>query len=117
MESFLSSIGPSAEAGARVKAMRWPARLRLGHTTELDGKAVQISGTGISLLMPRSVREGDRGLVSVSAFINGQPVRLQARGSIVCCACVGMDGFRISLRFEDLDDDASTALESLLRAR
>jgi hypothetical protein len=117
MESFFSSIGPSAEAGAHIKVMRWPARLRLGHTTELDGKAIQISGTGVSLLLPRSVREGDRGLVSVNAFINGQPLRLQAPGNVVCCTCVGMDGFRISLRFADLDDDASTALESLLRAR
>jgi hypothetical protein len=117
MESFFSSTGLTAEAGARVKVMRWPARLRLGHTTELDGKAIQISSTGISLLLPRSVRDGERGLVSVDAFIGGNPVRLQARGSIVCCACVGMDGFRISLRFEDLDDDAATALETLLGAR
>jgi hypothetical protein len=55
--------------------------------------------------------------VRIDAFINGNPVRLQASGNVVCCACVGMQGFRISMRFEDLDDDASTALDAMLHAR
>ena len=117
MESFFSSVGPNAEAAARVKVMRWPARLRLGHTAQLEGKAIQISSTGLSLLLAHSVRDGERGLVSVSAFISGNPVLLQTRVSIVCCTCVGMDGFRISLRFEDMDDDATAALDALLHAR
>jgi hypothetical protein len=60
---------------------------------------------------------GDIGLARVNAFINGNPVLLQARGSVVCCTCVGMEGFRISLRFRDLDQDASNALEALLHVR
>lgn len=117
MESFFSSVGPSAEAGARVRPMRWPASLRLGHTTILSGRAIQISSTGVSLLLDRTVREGEIGLVRVDALIAGNPVRLQARTSVVCCTCVGMEGFRLSLRFQDLDEDAQNALESLLRAR
>lgn len=117
MESFLNSRGPAADAGMRVKVMRWPASLRLDHATTVDGKAIQVSATGISLVLPRSMREGEIGLVRVNAFINGKPMRLQARGSVVCCACVGMDGFRISLRFKDLDEDAANALEALLHAR
>ena len=97
--------------------MRWPADLRLGHATLLEGRAIQISSSGVGLLLSRSVREGEVGLVRVNAFINGAPVRLQARGSGGCCACVGMDGFRISLRFLDLDDDAHDALDKLLHAR
>jgi hypothetical protein len=116
MESLFSSAGPPSDTGARVKVMRWPANLRLGHTT-LEGKAIQISGSGVGLLLTRSVREGEVGLVRVNAFINGASVRLQARGSVVCCACVGMDGFRISLRFLELDEDAQDALDKLLHAR
>ena len=97
--------------------MRWPADLRLGHTTVLEGKAIQISTSGVGLLLGRSVREGETGLVHVNAFINGAPVRLQARCSVVCCACVGMEGFRISLRFLELDDDAQEAVDKLLRTR
>ncbi len=48
---------------------------------------------------------------------SGNPVRLQARTSVVCCTCVGMDGFRISLRFQELDEDAQNAVDALLRAR
>ena len=117
MESFYNSRGPAAEAGVPVKLMRWPASLRLDHVTTLNGKAIQVSATGMSLVLPRSVREGEIGLVSVNAFINGNPLRLQARGSVVCCACIGMEGFRISLRFKDLDQDAANALEALLHAR
>lgn len=117
MESLFSSAGPPSDTGARVKVMRWPANLRLGHATVLEGKAIQISGSGVGLLLSRSVREGDVGLVRVNAFINGAPVLLQARGSVVCCACVGMDGFRISLRFLELDEDAQDALDKLLHAR
>lgn len=97
--------------------MRWPANLRLSHTTLLTGKAIQISPSGISLLLDRTLREREIGLVRMDAFVAGNPVRLQARTSVVCCACVGMDGFRISLRFQDLDDDALSAIASLLHAR
>jgi hypothetical protein len=97
--------------------MRWPGSLRLGHATVLEGKAIQISSSGVGLLLGRSVRDGEIGLVRVNAFINGVPVLLQARASVVCCACVGMEGFRISLRFLELDDDAQDALDKLLHAR
>ena len=117
MESFFSSAGPAPDAGARVKVMRWPARLRLDPATTLNGRAIQISSSGVSLLLPRSVREGERGLVRVDAFISGNPVRLQASGNVVCCACVGMEGFRISMRFAPLDADALMALDTLLHAR
>jgi hypothetical protein len=117
MESLFTPAGPSNDPGMRVKVMRWPGSLRLGHSTVLDGKAIQISSGGVGLLLGRSVREGETGLVCVNAFINGAPVRLQARASVVCCACVGMEGFRISLRFVDLDDDAQDALDKLLHAR
>ncbi|MFC4310824.1 PilZ domain-containing protein [Steroidobacter flavus] len=117
MESFFSSHGPSSDAGAtRVKAMRWPASVRLGHTTVLSAKAIQISNSGVGLLMERTLREGETALVRVDAFVSGNPVRLQARTSVVCCTCVGMDGFRISLRFQELDDDAQSAVEALLGA-
>lgn len=117
MESFISSAGPSPEAANRVKIMRWPASLRVGHTTQLVGKAIQISSSGVGLLLDRPVREGEIGLVRVDAFVSGNPVRLQARTSVVCCTCVGMDGFRLSLRFQDLDDDAQTAIDTILHAR
>jgi hypothetical protein len=116
MESLFSSSGPASDPGLRVKVMRWPGSLRLGATV-LEGKAIQISGGGVSLLLGRSVREGETGVVAVNAFINGAPLHLQARASVVCCACVGMEGFRISLRFLQLDDDAQDALDKLLHAR
>jgi hypothetical protein len=117
MESLFSSAGPAPDPGMRVKVMRWPGSLRLGHTTLLEGKAIQISSGGVGLLLGRSVREGETGLVRVNAFINGAPLTLQARASVVCCACVGMEGFRISLRFLELDDEAQDALDKLLHAR
>ena len=117
MESFFSSPGPAADAATRVKTLRSPASLRLGHSTQLTGKAIQISSWGIGLLLDRPLREGEIGLVRVDAFVAGNPVRLQARTSVVCCTCVGMDGFRISLRFQDLDEDAQNAIDALLRVR
>lgn len=117
MESFFSSAGSSPDAATRIKTMRWPASLRLGHTLQVEGKAIQISSSGVGLLLDRPVREGEIGLVRVDAFVAGSAVRLQARTSVVCCTCVGMDGFRISLRFQELDDDAQNAIEALLHTR
>jgi hypothetical protein len=117
MESFFGSAGSAPDAANRVKTMRWPASLRLGHATQIAGKAIQISSSGIGLLLDRAVREGEVGLVRVDAFVAGNPVRLQARTSVVGCTCVGMEGFRISLRFQDLDEDALSAIEALLRVR
>lgn len=116
MESIFSSTRSALDA-TRVKTMRWPASLRLGHTTQLTGRAIQISSTGVGLLLDRPIREGETGLVRVDAFVDGSPLRLQARSNVVCCTCVGMDGFRISLRFHELDEDAQNAVDTLLRAR
>jgi hypothetical protein len=117
MESFFNSHGPPSDGATRIKVMRWPASLRVGHATVLTGKAIQISDAGVGLLMDRTIREGETGLVRVDAFVGGNPVRLQARTSVVCCTCVGMDGFRISLRFQELDEDAQNAVDALLRTR
>lgn len=117
MESFFSSAGPAPDPATRIKVMRWPASLRVGHATTLTGTAIQISSSGIGLLLDRIVRDGATGLVCVDAFVNGNPLRLQARTSVVCSTCVGMDGFRISLRFQDLDEDAQAAIDALLDAR
>lgn len=117
MESLFSSAGQSPDAANRVKPMRWPASLRLGHATQLPGRAIQISSSGVGLLLDHPVRDGEIGLVRVDAFVAGNPVRLQARTSVVCCTCVGMDGFRISLRFQDVDEDAQSAIDALLQAR
>lgn len=117
MESLFTSAAPSNDPGLHVKVMRWPGSLRLGHSAPLEGKAIQISGGGVSLLLDRSVRDGETGFVRVNAFLNGAPLVLQARASVVCCTCVGMEGFRISLRFVELDDDAQDALDKLLHAR
>ena len=117
MESLFTPAGPANDPGMRVKVMRWPGSLRLGHTTLLEGKAIQISSGGVSLLLGRSVRDGETGVVRVNAYLNGAPLILQARASVVCCTCVGMEGFRISLRFVDLDDEAQDALDKLLHAR
>lgn len=114
---MFSSAGPSSDPDVRVKIMRWPGSLRLGHATLLEGRAIQISSSGVGLLLGRSVREGESGLVRVNAFINGAPVQLQARAAVVCCTCVGMEGFRISLRFLDLDAGAHDALDKLLHTR
>lgn len=116
MESFFSTPGPASD-GARIKVMRWPASLRVGHTTVITGKAIQISSSGVGLLMDRLIREGEIALVRIDALVDGNPVRLQARTSVVCCTCVGMNGFRISLRFQELDEDAQNAVDALLRAR
>jgi hypothetical protein len=67
--------------------------------------------------MDRTVRVGETALVRIDALVDGNPLRLQARTSVVGCTCVGMDGFRISLRFQELDEDAQNAVDSLLRAR
>lgn len=117
MESFFSAVGPTADSGAQIKVMRWPASLRLGHATVLTGKAIQMSSSGTSLLLPNLVREGEIGLLRVDAYIGGNSVCLQTRVSVVCCTCVGMNGFRLSLRFQDMDGDAMGALDTLLHAR
>ena len=117
MELLVKSSASSADAGTHAKLMRWPASLRLDHTTTLTGKTTQVSTTGISLMLSRSLRDNTTGLLSVNAFVNGSSVRLQARCTVAGSTCVGMEGFRISLRFQELDSDASNALEALLQAR
>jgi hypothetical protein len=114
-ESF--APGASQEAAARVKVMRSPAKLWIDGVGAMDAKAVQISSSGVSLITARSVRDGQQCDVQINALVNGTAMRLKAAGTVTCCACIGMDGFRISVRFTYLDDETTMALEMLLQTR
>jgi hypothetical protein len=116
-EMSFPTVAPPQDAAARVKVMRCPAKLWIDGNTVIDAKAVQISQGGVGLITSRSVRDGQQCTVQVNPLINGNPVRLKATGTVTCCTCIGMEGFRISLRFSYLDDETTMALEMLLQTR
>ena len=100
---------------SRVVPLRTRARLALDTTTVVNASNVCVAQHGASLMVAKSVRESQACSVRMSLYFNGEPREVNATAQVVSCSCVGMEGFRVSLRFTDMDEASAAALEQLLK--
>jgi hypothetical protein len=88
--------------------------LTLSNKEVLYGFSVDVSKSGIGVNVPRRISEGQECEVALSFFANGKTHKLKALGQTLSSVCIGMDGFRVSVRFVHLEDGAAEILEELL---
>jgi hypothetical protein len=112
------SAGGAAHAHDRRGAMRRVLSCRVALTLPnkeiLYGFSVDVSKSGIGINVPRKIPDGQECELSLSFFANGKTHRLNAVGQTLSCVCIGMDGFRISVRFVHLEEGAAEILEQIL---
>src|SRR5688572_27322287 len=85
---------------AGEKVLRGRATLDLGGCM-MRARTDRIAASGVSLMVPRHTREEEPCVVSLDVLVSGALRRVNASGRVVSCSCVGVDGFRVTIRFTD----------------
>jgi PilZ domain len=66
----------------------------------IRGSTVDISVGGLSVMIPVALAANSRCSVRFELLIDGALVRFAGIGQVANCSCVGMQGFRIGMKFE-----------------
>lgn len=109
-----SSSHAAERRGAPRRVLACRVALTLSNKEVLYGFSVDVSKSGIGVNVPRRIHDGQECEVSLSFFANGKTHKMNALGQTLSCVCVGMDGFRVSVRFVHLEAGAAEILEQML---
>lgn len=112
----------SAPAGAhhidRRDSSRKPCRVRasldVGGRSRLLGKTLDLSHTGISLLLPQALHQGCVGDLCFSVFVNGSLELVRARIEVANCVFLSAE-VRVGCRFVELESSSKCILAAMMR--
>jgi len=89
------------------KSPRKPLRQRVTLGTAehgiFQGKTLDISVGGLSVMIPVSLATRTVCVVRFELMVDGRLVRFIGNGKVAHCSCAGMDGFRVGMQFQ-VDD-------------
>jgi hypothetical protein len=109
---------PKAQAVAEPriaarKMLTCRVKVSLQSGAALSGKAVDISLTGIGVIIPDAIPAGSVVTIGFDPLLNGKstPISLPAKAVY---SSLGSKGFRIGFQFVRLNDSQTAALEGLL---
>jgi hypothetical protein len=107
-----------AEPDTRIaprKVLRCRAKVMLnGGRPPVMGRTVDISTSGISLMLDVSLPAGESCVISFEAPVNGTMRKLMVSAKAVYSIC-GADGFRIGMQFVQLDAANTSMINELVR--
>lgn len=108
------TVQNDARAMAR-KMLRCAARVVFGDATSIKGKTVDISMSGVSVMLDEPVTVGRPCTVMLEPSVNGKPVKVSVQAKAVYCTCVGTSGFRVGLQFGPQDSAMAKLIRQLLQ--
>lgn len=108
-----SSVGMRRQLSA--KPFRGSAKVCIENGKALTAQQVKIGSSGANLVVPEPLPEEQACAVHFKAFIDGVAHHVQALAKVVSCSVAGMDGFRIALRFTEVDPVATATLQKWTR--
>lgn len=103
-----------ARTAAR-KVLRCPARLLLGDAAAVKGKTIDISMSGVSIMLDEPVAVGRPCTLVFEPSVNGKLVKISIQGKAVYCTCVGTSGFRVGMQFAPPDAAMAKLIRQLLQ--
>jgi len=89
--------------GAARKLLHAQARVALPGGAVLRGKTIDLSLSGVSLLVAEQIPVGQVCPVAIETLLNGKAVRITARAKIVYSILKGTDGYRTGMHFVEID--------------
>jgi len=103
-----------ARTAAR-KVLRCPARLMLGDAAAIKGRTIDISMTGVSIMLDEPIAVGRPCTLVFDPPVNGKLVKISIPGKAIYCTCVGTSGFRVGMQFAPQDAAMAKLIRQLLQ--
>lgn len=107
-----------APKDARVeprKILRCSARIVLANGTQIKGRTIDISMSGISVMLVEPVPIAQVCTILFEAPGGTKIVQVNVPGKSVYCTCVGTDGFRTGFQFDLRNDMVAKTIRQLLQ--
>ncbi len=113
----MSSSGLHALAvrnNANSKMLRRKIRLTFNNAQSLEARTVQVSTTELTLMSPYRLRKGFLCKVEFDMLLNGKLQKITAVSETQESVCAGMEGFRIDMKFINLNEQSRQHLQDLM---
>lgn len=103
-----------ARAEAR-KILRCTAKVVGGNGTQVSARTMDISMSGISLMVAEPLAPSQQYTIVFDAFANEKLIKVNAPAKVVYCICVGTSGFRVGFQFDQKNEIAMRSIRQLLQ--
>lgn len=114
MNSVLDNFNPKNNRSEPRRILRTPATLLFKDRPPVRVRTIDISTSGIAIMVPMNVAEGQSCGISVDTFVNGRMVQINAVAKVIYSICVGTTGFRVGMQFTNVEPAGQTALAQLM---
>jgi c-di-GMP-binding flagellar brake protein YcgR len=116
MSSAFLNNESSGDSKETTKVFQRRAVMNIAYSPSLPAKTVDISKSGISVIVDRPLPEGQQCTVTVDTILDNEPIRVAFTCKVRSNVLAGMRGFRIGLQFADLGPDALAAIDQIMLA-
>ena len=97
------------------KILRCSAHVILTNSTLVKAKTIDISMSGISLMLDEPLATSQQCMISFEAPANGKIVKVAVAARSVYCTCVGTSGFRVGFQFDQRNEAGIKSVRLLLQ--
>ena len=96
------------------KVLRCTAKIVLKNAPPLKGRTLDISASGISVMVPDPMKAGDPCIIAFDTTVQGKNMSVNVAARAVYCICVGTAGFRIGFQFIQTDEPTVRSLVAMI---
>ena len=97
------------------KIMRYAARISTNNGVSIKGRTIDISMSGISLMLEEPIVASQRCTIGFEALVSGKMVKIIVGAKVAYCTCVGTSGFRVGLQFDQHNEADAKTIRQLLQ--
>lgn len=108
-------IVPKDSRGEVRKILRCSAKIVLNNATRIKGRTIDISMSGISLMLDEPIGIAQQCSISFEAPAGGRVVKVDVTAKSLYCTCVGTDGFRVGFQFDQRNEASVKTIRQLLQ--
>ena len=98
------------------KTLRCPAVVKWANGTVTQTHTIDVSSVGVSISVEKPVPGTGTCDLSFVALLRSGARKFNVKCDIIHCVLCGVEGFRVGLRFRDLDPEGCEQLEQLCKA-
>ena len=96
------------------KILRCVARVSLSNATQIKARTIDISMSGISLMLDEPIATAQQCTIAFEAPGGGKMVKVNVTAKSMYCTCVGTSGFRVGFQFDQRNEAIAKTIRQLL---